>query len=197
MDRETLYAGALRLEPLVDKHTDPMWQAIQDSMTELRPYMFWATDHHTYRDQMKFIAEMQLARMAGRDYVYVTLLPDGRFAGSVGLHHVNQDHRFGELGFWMNTALHGRGICTAMAARLLRYAFESLHLHRIYMRHAVENEASAAVIRKLGMVAEGRAREEMRIADRWVTHLTYGMLEQEFTPQRERIMVLEKAARLD
>lgn len=196
MNREILYAGRMLLEPLTDKHTDPMWRAIQESMPELRPFMFWATEKHSYRDQMKFIAEMQVARMEGRDYVYITTLPDGRFAGSVGLHHVNKDHRYGELGFWMNTEFQRRGICTAMAARLLRYAFEELKLHRVYMRHALENEASAAVIRKLGMVAEGRAREEMWVAGRWVTHLTYSLLEQEFPVHRATLLELEKAARI-
>ena len=42
---------------------------------------------------------------------------------------------------------------------MIRYAFESLNLHRVYAQHFVDNPASGRVLQKIGMTYEGRRRQ--------------------------------------
>lgn len=82
---------------------------------------------------------------------------DGPLVGAVGL-NLTRAHRRAELGYWIAKSRWGRGYATEASQAALTYGFEALGLHRIEAHHFVENPASGAVMRKLGMQREGRLR---------------------------------------
>lgn len=61
----------------------------------------------------------------------------------------------------------GLGIATAIGTELLHFAFDSLKLHRVAASCDPRNEASAAVLRKIGMAWEGRLRDTIELRDGW------------------------------
>jgi RimJ/RimL family protein N-acetyltransferase len=77
--------------------------------------------------------------------------------GAVGL-NLTRAHRRAELGYWIAKARWGQGLATEASRAVLAYGFSALGLHRIDAHHFVENPASGAVMRKLGMLHEGRLR---------------------------------------
>jgi RimJ/RimL family protein N-acetyltransferase len=81
----------------------------------------------------------------------------GALIGAVGL-NLTRAHRRAELGYWIAKSRWGQGIATEASQAVLRYGFDALGLHRIDAHHFVENPASGAVMRKLGMQYEGRLR---------------------------------------
>lgn len=68
---------------------------------------------------------------------------------------------------------------------VLRFAFETMHAHRIRCAAAQENIPSQKVIERLGFKQEGVAREAEFVAGRWVTHFVYSLLENEFAPSEK------------
>jgi ribosomal-protein-serine acetyltransferase len=64
-----------------------------------------------------------------------------------------------ELGCWLEPAGEGRGLVTAAADVLLRWAFTERGLHRAEWRCRADNHRSAAVAERLGMTCEGVLRE--------------------------------------
>ncbi|NMO14976.1 GNAT family N-acetyltransferase [Pyxidicoccus fallax] len=76
--------------------------------------------------------------------------------GRAGLCYL-EDTGLVEIAYLFDTPYWGRGLATEVGRELLRWGFEELELERIIGIANLENVASQAVLRKLGMAHEGRA----------------------------------------
>ncbi len=63
------------------------------------------------------------------------------------------------IGYWIDEALAGRGYVPEGVVLLMRYAFETLGLHRLEAAIVPRNTASRRVAEKLGLRDEGIALE--------------------------------------
>ncbi len=77
--------------------------------------------------------------------------------GYCGLQQLDNKHNV-ELAYALARAYWRRGLATEAAQATLRYGFETLNLAHIVAVVVPENKASQAVIRKLGLKFERRAR---------------------------------------
>lgn len=112
----------------------------------------------------------------------ITLRETGELLGSIEIRLVPA-HRRGELGYWTGRPHWGRGYATEAADALLRWAFDTLDLHRVHAAHLGRNPASGKVLRKIGMRYEGRLRSHF---DKWGTMEDldiYGILAGELPPR--------------
>jgi len=72
-----------------------------------------------------------------------------------------------ELGFGLDHRYQGQGLMSEALSALCAHALGPMGLHRIQARHLPDNRRSAAVLRRLGFVTEGRARESVLIDGAW------------------------------
>jgi len=140
---------------------------------------------HPYTEEhaKQFLARIEVdpeVRMA------VTLRSDGRLIGGVGLRIV-EGHGNAELGYWIGVPYWGKGYGTESAREMLRYGFEVLKLHRIFASYFKGNEASARILKKLGMNYEGCQREHVCKWDQFIDLELYGMLRTEWTGSGDAI----------
>lgn len=105
----------------------------------------------------------------------ITLAGTGELIGAVGLNADGGSRAHGrmELGYWLSFAHAGRGYATEAARAAVEFAFaprarRGLELHKLTAGVFTWNAASAAVLRKLGFVAEGRLREHHLKNGVWV-----------------------------
>lgn len=63
--------------------------------------------------------------------------------------------------------LEGRGLMYALTEPAVREVMARHHLHRVMATHLPENLRSARLLRRLGFVVEGYARDFLRINGRW------------------------------
>ena len=83
-----------------------------------------------------------------------------------------------ELGYWIARDHWGRGYASEAGRAVLALADASLRLPRIRARHALDNSASAAVLRKLGFRSTGKTA--------WTASLARGTMEMRlFVRERE------------
>jgi [ribosomal protein S5]-alanine N-acetyltransferase len=85
------------------------------------------------------------------------------------------------LGYAIHADHWGRGYATDAARVLLRLAFGTLGLHRVSAAIGPENEASIAVVKRLGFTYEGRIRHHVFTNGDWRDSLLYSLLESEFS----------------
>ncbi len=105
-----------------------------------------------------WIAEHEVSWRQGRLSTWaVTLSGDGTIVGAMSL-KINLTHQSAELGYWIARAAWGRGYATDAVRAAIGFAFDVLGLHRVDAHHLVENPASGTVMRKAGMLHEGRRR---------------------------------------
>ena len=123
-------------------------------------------------------AEAWITASAARDGVFefaIVAREDEELVGSIGL-AVKREHRRAELGYWIGVPYWGRGYATEAGAAMVRYAFETLDLHRVFAIHYAKNAASGRVLQKLGMSYEGRQRGHILKWGEFLDEELYGIL---------------------
>lgn len=103
----------------------------------------------------------------------VERLADGRVIGSAELSMTSLDHRRAEMGYVFARDAWGRGYATEAAGALVAYGFDKLGLHRIAATCDPDNVGSARVLRKIGMLPEGRMRAYFLIRGEWRDRLMF------------------------
>jgi ribosomal-protein-alanine N-acetyltransferase len=135
---------------------------------------------YTEDDALEWIGRHQQSFDEGSSLELATVLREGHvLCGSIGL-AFRRDHLCAEMGYWIGVPYWGRGYCTEAARALIRHGFEDRGLHRIHAVHFGTNPASGRVMRKIGMVYEGRLREHARKWGVFQDLEVYGILAREF-----------------
>jgi ribosomal-protein-alanine N-acetyltransferase len=117
-------------------------------------------------------------------YGFGLFLHNGRFAGEVSLGSVQRGpFQMGYLGYWIDEALAGCGYVPEGVVLLMRYAFETLQLHRLEAAIVPRNTASRRVAEKLGMRDEGTALRFLQIQGVYEDHVRYAMTIDEWEVQ--------------
>ncbi|OQY84330.1 MAG: GNAT family N-acetyltransferase [Chloroflexi bacterium UTCFX4] len=99
--------------------------------------------------------------------------------GAIGL-TIHAPHRRAEMGYWLGVSFWNQGYTTEAARAVLRFAFETLKLHRVHAAHFARNPASGRVMQKSGMTYEGTLRQHFLHWDRLEDLVYYGILESEW-----------------
>ena len=81
----------------------------------------------------------------------------GRPVVFTGLHRFDWNVPRFEIGYWCRKSAQGQGLVSESTNALARYAFEVLKARAVAICHADGNDASRAVIERLGFKPEGRA----------------------------------------
>jgi ribosomal-protein-alanine N-acetyltransferase len=84
----------------------------------------------------------------------------GQVLGTLSL-GLQSEHARGELGYWLGRPYWGHGLMTEAAIGLLRLAFTSLSLNRVFAFAFATNPASIRVLEKSGLRLEGVMRQHV------------------------------------
>lgn len=105
-----------------------------------------------------------LAQISGGTawHLAVTRIEDGTEAllGCVGLTLDPKNSRVAELGYWIGRRHWGQGLGSEAAGRLAHWALANLDIDRLVASALVDNERSAAVLRRIGFKESGAGSQE-------------------------------------
>lgn len=108
------------------------------------------------------------------------------FAGEVNLSSIQRGpFQGGDLGYWVDRGLAGRGLVPEAVVVVLRFAFEDLRLHRVQVSIIPRNTASRRVAEKLALRDEGIAVRYLEIDGRWEDHIRYAITAEEWAERRD------------
>lgn len=114
-------------------------------------------------------------------FVFAVIVKEnGEMIGAGELTIRDTTNRSGEIGYIVNPQYWGKGFATEIAKLLLHYGFTELQLHRIFATCDPRNSGSSRVLEKVGMILEGRMREDLLLRDGWRDSLLYSILEHEW-----------------
>ena len=82
---------------------------------------------------------------------------------------------WGQIGYWVDQRLAGRGIIPTAVSLAVDYCFQVMHLHRIEIAIRPENTASLRVVTKLGFRPEGLRPRYLHIDGDWRDHLVFAL----------------------
>lgn len=82
--------------------------------------------------------------------------------GSVYIRDIDTVHKKGEYGIFIGEEeARGRGVGTTAAKLMIRYAFEELDLHKLFLRVLAENVRAIKSYEKAGFIKEAYLRDEV------------------------------------
>ena len=102
---------------------------------------------------------------------------DDTFIGQAGMSLFPVRYRRSSIFYNLVPAHWGQGYASEVAHALVRFGFDTLHLHRIEAGVAVENAASVRVLEKVGMTREGVSRKILPTPGGWRDNYRYAILE--------------------
>jgi len=94
------------------------------------------------------------------------------------------------LGYALAEKYVGRGFMTEALQAALEHVFGVMRLHRVMANHLPENHRSAAVLRRLGFLVEGVARDYLLIAGRWRDHVLTSRIAPHWQPNLAAAMLV-------
>jgi ribosomal-protein-alanine N-acetyltransferase len=102
---------------------------------------------------------------------------EGRLAGQVTIDNVVRGAlRSGNLGYWVDRAVAGRGMASLAVALVCDHAFGPARLHRLQADIRPENGPSRRLVHRLGFRHEGLLRRYLDIDGDWRDHDTFALL---------------------
>ncbi len=135
-----------------------------DFLTEL----YWQTQ--IARNQEEFAAGRSV-----RLYLFPRDQPD-IVIGNLSLNTIVRGAaHYCDLGYSLAADRQGHGLMSEAVAAAIRYAFAELGLHRVKAAYLPTNERSARLLRRLGFVVEGYARDYLLIQGRWQDQVLVGL----------------------
>jgi ribosomal-protein-alanine N-acetyltransferase len=168
-------ADGVRLRPLARTDAQAMLDAHLRNREHLRPTepprpdTFFSLAGQVERLDLQ-LRQQEDRRLAG----WVLEAGDGRIVGAMTLTNIVLGPlRSGNLGYWVDRDLTGRGLASAAAEVVCRKADEELGLHRVEAGVLLDNVASQRVLVRCGFDLIGTATQLLHINGAWRDHLLY------------------------
>ena len=80
---------------------------------------------------------------------------DAQFAGVISLHTINIKNHTAEVGYWLESSLRGKGICTTAVQMITDLGIREIGFRRIEGLVDIDNLASQRLLVNAGYVKEG------------------------------------------
>lgn len=110
----------------------------------------------------------------------ITRKDEDAVIGTCGFHRWARADRRAEIGYDLHPDHWGQGYMTEIVARMVRFGFTDMNLHRIEADVTDGNGASVRVLEKNGFTHEGSWRERVFQKGHFITLLQFGLLESEY-----------------
>ncbi len=107
-------------------------------------------------------------------------IPEGIPVGSVYIRDIDRNHNKAEYGIFIGEeSARGRGIGSQTAKLMIRYCFEQLKLHRLFLRVFADNEQAIRSYEKAGFVKEAYLKDDVKINEEYRDIVLMGILNPE------------------
>jgi RimJ/RimL family protein N-acetyltransferase len=138
-----------------------MFEALNASITELKPWLPFAHIDQTEEDVEVNIREAHLKFLKREDLRLLVFLKEtGELIASSGLHRIDWDIPKFEIGYWIDTRHSGKGYVTEAVQGITDFAVNELKARRVEIRCDTRNKKSSAIPEKLGFTLEGVLRND-------------------------------------
>ena len=116
-----------------------------------------------------------------RDYA-IRLVSDNSLLGRVTYFDLNTRNRSTEIGFLIASEFRRKGYASEAVRILIRHLFKELGINKVMAQTGEYNEASIALLKKLGFKQDGRLRQHHELEGKMYDDLLFSILAEEAAP---------------
>lgn len=169
----------ISLEFLDEIHAESLFNVVYSNREYLREWLPWVDNMQTVANFSYYISDSKRRAEAKSDFGFAIIL-DKNIIGRIGMHHINQQNKIGEIGYWLADGQQGKGIVTNCCKAMIKFGFTELQLNRIEIKCGVGNHRSRAIAEKLKFKEEGILREAEWLNGNFINLHLYAMLKAEW-----------------
>jgi len=155
------------------------YSVIMANYDHIQPWSQWLNEDFSV-DKAREFYQRNVQKFESGEQIHLRIVFNGKIAGGIDLFEINSHHRSAEIGYWLSKDHTGRGLVTRSVSRLMEHAFDELKLNRVVIKCVPENLKSRAIPEKLGFVYEGIERQSGWLHTRFVDHVVYSLLADEW-----------------
>lgn len=182
LERVTLDGRHVRLEPLEERHREPLRPAAQ------HPEIFTVTTSAYGALYGPYIDHALKRSASGSEMAFVVWhKAQQRYVGMTRYLNIEEGHRKLEIGStWYEPSVWAGAVNPECKLLLMRHAFEGLKFNRVEYKTDVRNARSRAAILKLGAKQEGILRKHMIMANGYVRDsVIFSVIDEEWPAVKE------------
>lgn len=188
--RTEISGGKIVLKAYEESFAPLLFEAANESKGgEFTRWMPWCHENYTIEDSRDFI-EKTVGNWKTAEDIWREDMQFGyaifdaeteKFLGGAGLNQPVKVSRMFNLGYWVRTSEHNRGVASEAARLLAKAAFEDLpELNRIEVIAAVENLPSQRAAEKAGAAREGVLRKRLIVGGRIHDGVMFSFVREDF-----------------
>jgi len=174
------------VELIHPSHADAVFEIVDRNRELFSKWLVWIENSKSVEDTRAFIRSA-MQKYADLSEVTCVIFYKGVLVGNVALLNLKNkpnDTAKGELGYWLDSAYHKRGIMRRAISKMLEIGFGYYECNKIYIRCATTNERSCNIPQKLGFVHEGVFREDILVNGVKMDANIYSLLRWEWEASR-------------
>jgi ribosomal-protein-alanine N-acetyltransferase len=180
-DLPSLSTERLELRPPDEHDAERLCAFAVENREHLAPWEPLRSDEYfTLEHWKEEAASLQRRAWAGTGISFMLLpreCPEGPVLGRATLSNIVRGaFQAAHLGYALDHREQGRGLMREALVAVTAFAFGQLGLHRVMANYMPTNERSAHLLRRLGFVPEGYARDYLLLAGRWQDHVLTSLI---------------------
>jgi ribosomal-protein-serine acetyltransferase len=168
----------IRLLPFETRHSDELFQLVDENRAYLRPWLAWVDDTKSSAD-VKAHIERTIEQLREGSGAQIGIFVNGTIVGTTGIISINKVNLVGEIGYWIAENSQGKGLITRSTEKIIEFGFKELKLNRIEIRVILENKPSQLIAERLGFTKEGILRQAFNLNEHFHDHVVYSKLKSE------------------
>lgn len=160
------------------------WHRINEYRSDDRYRQYYSGEQFTDESSLKFVRMVMgwSAEIPRRKFQLAILrASDNLLIGNCGIRTTSEENREAEFGCELDPLFWRQGYASEAGGAMLKHAFGSLGMHRVWSSTIAENHSAAKVAQRLGMRLEGCHRQSTFMKGRWWDNHVYAILEQEWS----------------
>lgn len=148
---------------------------VDKNREHLREFLGWVDSSSEVADTRAFIQE-RLPQWLQLKSLHLSILKNDFLIGAIGFHDIDFLNHSTSIGYWLDKEQVGKGIMTKCTKSLIDYAFNSLKLHRIEIRCAINNTRSQNIAKRLGFQKEGVLKDALNQYGEYFDAFLYSLI---------------------
>jgi ribosomal-protein-serine acetyltransferase len=169
----------LKLAVNLPHFAEVLYNLVNQNREYLKEWLPWLDDTTEQKDVEEFTKSVVSQMAEGRGLTCVVVFQDN-IVGVVSYNSIEPSTKTGYIGYWLDKDHNGKGIMTKSVDKLIEIGFRELGLRKVEISCAVDNTKSRSIPERLGFKKEGVIRNAENLYGRYVDHVVYGLMKNEW-----------------
>lgn len=175
----------LRLRAYQEPDSEVFLNLIQENQTRLAPsFPSRVRITNRYEEALRLIKRFRVDWQLGQVYAFgIWHKEQNMYMGDISLKNFDHSIPKAEIGYYLASAMEGRGYGTEALRAIINFAFNQLAVNKLYIRCSLQNNRSFALAERCGFRREGLIRQDFRDHTRQLIDVYYyGITRSDYIP---------------